>query len=234
MEILNQYMNNWKSNHASYNLNTTYYYIYQSMLMHPPLNSSITSANNYFADSTAEEEKVEQAQRLNQNNGGASTMEDADFNKVLILSKIQDKLDKMNKIVRKVAQTNITICQNSDQLAYFSDNFYTKKAMVDSELEIIEANTEKIEAFIENNEGKDINDIDEFVKPEDEISEHILEFLADETACEETMEYVKSRFRKKKITLEEYLESMRTLSSQQFTSMSKRRKIMSLVSAHNR
>lgn len=106
--------------------------------------------------------------------------------------------------------------------------------MMESELELVDQNTEKIEAFIQNNEGKEISDVDEFVKPEDEISENILEYLADETACEETMEYVKARFRKKKISLEEYLESIRTLSSYQFMSMSKRRKIMSLVSAHNR
>lgn len=98
MEILNQYMNNWKSNHASYNLNTTYYYIYQSLLMYPPISSSITGANNYFAE---EEKKVEEPQRFN-DAAKATTAEDGDFNKVLIISKIQDKLDKMNKIVRKV------------------------------------------------------------------------------------------------------------------------------------
>jgi len=48
------------------------------------------------------------------------------------------------------------------------------------------------------------------------------------------MEVVRSKFRKKKITIDEYLESVRTLANHQFMSMSKRRKIMSTVSALKR
>lgn len=37
MEILNQYLNNWKGFNTAYNLNTLYYYIYQSFLLKPPV-----------------------------------------------------------------------------------------------------------------------------------------------------------------------------------------------------
>jgi hypothetical protein len=219
MEILNQYMNNWKANHVSYTLNICYYYIYQSFQLCPPIQSSVVSANNNM-----EEEKQEQPEYT----GGS----DMDFKKVLVMSKVQDKLDKMNKIIKKMSVANIKISQNSDLLASYSDNVCTKNAMIESLLEGYDF--EKIEQFIENNEGKDINDIDEFVKPEDDVSEKILDFLADETACEDAMDVVKYKFRKKKINLEEYLDSIRTLSNYQFMSMAMRRKIMSAISALHR
>lgn len=139
----------------------------------------------------------------------------------------------MYKIIKKISVASIKISQNTDLLASYSDNVCTKNAMMESLLESFDFN--KIEQFIENNEGKEINDIDEVVKPEDNVSHgQILEFLADETACEDTIDVVKAKFRKKQISLEEYLDSVRTLSNYQFMSMAKRRKIMSVISAYNR
>ena len=226
MEILNQYMNNWKGNHPSYTINICYYYIYQSFQLCPPIQSSITDSNNNLFE---EEAKHEPPPVPVQRQGANSSENDKDFLKVCALSKVQDKLDmmnnRMNNIIKKLSVANIKISQNSDLLASYSDNVCTKNAMIESLLEGYDC--EKIEQFIENNEGKEINDIDEFVKPEDDVSEKILDFLSDETSCEDTMEIVKSKFRKKQITLEEYLDSVRTLSSYQFMSMAKRRKIMS-------
>lgn len=233
MEILNQYMHNWKGFHASYTLNVMYYYIYQSFLLCPPIAAAGGGSNNNYSNNRMEEQKLAQPNH-NRNDNRATTMEDGDFKKVLLISKIQDKIDKMGKIVQKLSVANVTMSQNSDIIAFYTDSICTKNAMIESEIESMENNSEKIETFIDNNEGKEINDIDEFVKPEDEVSEYILDFLADETACEETIEVVRSRFRKKKISLEEYLDAVRTLSNQQFMSMAKRRKIMSVVSAHNR
>lgn len=48
------------------------------------------------------------------------------------------------------------------------------------------------------------------------------------------MEAVRYKFRKKKLDLEEYLDAVRSLANDQFMAMAKRRKIMSLVSSHNR
>lgn len=101
-------------------------------------------------------------------------------------------------------------------------------------MEYMESNMEKMNSFIENNEEVDTIDIDEFISPEDEVSNLILEYLAEEKACEETMEVIKDRFRKKKLDLNEYLEAIRSLSNTQFTCMAKRRKIMSVLSANKR
>lgn len=231
MEILNQYMNGWKSNHPSYTLNIAYYYIYQSFLICPPVSSSMTSANNNLY---SEESKVEEpSNNFEQPNPTRNndSLDDKEFKKILVLSKIQEKLDKMSKLVKKFSVINITLSQNSDILTSSSDNICTKNAMLESWNNI---NTEELENFIENNEGKDISDIDEFVKPEDKVSEKMIDFIADETACEDTMDIIKSRFRKKKITMDEYLESVRNLANHQFMCMAQRRKIMSAVSALNR
>lgn len=85
----------------------------------------------------------------------------------------------MFKIIKKLSVANIKISQNSDMLASYSDSVCTKNAMMESLLESFDF--EKIEQFIENNEGKEINDIDEIIKPEMGGSE-ILDFLADEAS----------------------------------------------------
>lgn len=230
MEILNQYMNNWKSNHPSYTLNITYYYIYQSFLLCPPVNSSIAHANSNLHHE--DEKKEEEAPKFNNAPpAGGDSQGDKEFKKILVLSKIQEKLDKMSKLVKKFSVINVTLNQNADFFAAASDNLCTKNAILESWINI---DLGEMEQFIQNNQGRDINDIDEIVKPEDEVSEKMLEYLADETACEEAMEVIRSKFRKKKITIDEYLESVRTLANHQFMSMSKRRKIMSTVSALNR
>lgn len=76
--------------------------------------------------------------------------------------------------------------------------------------------------------------LDEIIKPADVVTEKILDCLAEEKACEDTMEIVKQQFRRKKFEIEEYLDAIRTLSNQQFWSMAHRRKVISVVSAHNR
>ena len=115
-----------------------------------------------------------------------------------------------------------------------TDKVATKKAIIDSEMEYMGKNMERINTFISNNEGKEISNIDEFISPEDEVSDHIISLLADEKAWEETMEIIKERFRKKKIDLDAYLDSIRTLSNEQFMWMAQRRKIMSVLSANRR
>lgn len=49
-------------------------------------------------------------------------------------------------------------------------------------MEYMESNMEKMNSFIENNEDVDTIDIDEFISPEDEVSNLILEYLAEEKA----------------------------------------------------
>jgi hypothetical protein len=214
MEIMNQYMNGWKPNHVSYTLNIAYYYIYQSFLMKPPIDSSATSA--YLNLAQPEEVKIEEPRFNQQIPNAGTTMDDGDYRKTLVLSKVQDKLDTMNRIVQKLSIANLVMSQNSDLLTSYSDNVCTKNAVIESELENMKDNSDSIQEFISNNEGKEINNIDELVKAEDEISEKILDYLAEETACEETMEDLKRLFRSKTIDKDDYLEGIRGLSDKQF------------------
>lgn len=121
MEILNQYMNNWKGFHASYTLNTMYYYIYQSFMICPPIKSSITNAVNNIADTKPEDTKSNAAL--------AETQGDGEFQKILLRSKVEEKVDKMNKIITKLAAANIMIGQNSDILSSQSEFYNTKKSV---------------------------------------------------------------------------------------------------------
>jgi hypothetical protein len=123
MEILNQYMNNWKPYHTSYTLNTMYYYIYQSFMICPPINSSITSAHNNVVE---REVQQEQQQVAASDNLGATT-DDKEFNKILITSKVEEKINKMNKIIMRLAGANIMIGQNSEILNAQSEYINTKK-----------------------------------------------------------------------------------------------------------
>jgi hypothetical protein len=100
--------------------------------------------------------------------------------------------------------------QDMTEVGEVSDKLATKKAIIISEMEYMEKNMERIKTFISNNEGREISNIDEFISPEDDADD-IISFLADEKACEETMELIKEEFRKKKISLEEYLDAIRAL-----------------------
>lgn len=124
MEILNQYMNNWRGNHASYTLNTMYYYIYQSFMIWPPINSSITSANNNIVAN--EEQKIREPEvRANANLG--QTMDDSELTKILIMSKVEERINKMNKIIIKLAGASVMLAQDSDLLNSHAEYINTKK-----------------------------------------------------------------------------------------------------------
>lgn len=128
MEILNQYMNNWKAYHASYTLNTMYYYIYQSFMICPPINSSITSAHNNVVESEKYESTHNSVQHSQVSaSGGGVSSEDADDLKAILKSKVEERVNKMNKIIMKLAGANIMISQNSDILNAQSEHLNTKK-----------------------------------------------------------------------------------------------------------
>jgi hypothetical protein len=111
---------------------------------------------------------------------------DDDFNKILVVSKIQDKIERMynnmNKIVMKLATANININAKLDNVTIYTDEVVTKNALMQSDMESMAEKTEKLTTFIENNEDLEITDIDDFVKPQDEISESILKYIAKEKA----------------------------------------------------
>ena len=145
--------------------------------------------------------------------------EDREFKEVWVRSKVDDLVNMMCSISSKLAIASATMSEDLNEVHEVTDKISTRKAILESEVEYMEKNMEKINIFIENNEGKEISNIDEFITPEDEISDHIITFLADEKAWEETMGVIKERFRKKKISLDDYLDATRTLSNEQFMCM---------------
>lgn len=64
-----------------------------------------------------------------------------------------------------------------------------------------------------------------FVEPTDDVNKKLLSLSASEKAIEEVLEEVRNVYRKKKITLNEYLDKVRTLSEKQFISIATQRKI---------
>ena len=151
-----------------------------------------------------------------------------------IRSKVDNLVNSMYNISSKLAFASATMSQELNETHEMEDKISTKKAILETEIEYMEKNSVKINEFISNNEGKEISNIDEFISPEDDVSDLIISFFADEKAWEETMDIIKDRFRHKKITLDQYLDAIRNLSNEQFMCMAQRRKIMSILSANKR
>ena len=231
MEILNQYMNNWKGNNISYNLNTMYYYIYQSFLLKPPVKES----DNIKVVSQPEGIDHHPPSRFGPIPAqGNDEEDDRELLVIQVRSKIDDFIDNMNRLIMRLSSAGVKMNKKHNKIIDMNENIITKKAVMESEIEYMENNIEKIEAFIDNNQEKDVGDVDDFICPEDEVSDLILDYLAEEKACDETLDAIKEQFRKKKITLNEYLDGARSISETQFMCMAKRRKIMSVISANKR
>lgn len=62
--------------------------------------------------------------------------------------------------------------------------------------------------------------------PSDEVSKQLLSHASSELAIEDCIAEAKLRYRKKKIKLKEYLETIRHLSERQFKNIATKRKIM--------
>jgi len=97
-------------------------------------------------------------------------------------SKVEDLVDMMYSISNKLSVASATMSEDMNEVNEITDKVATKKAIIDSEMEYMGKNMERINTFISNNEGKEISNIDEFISPEDEVSDHIISLLADEKA----------------------------------------------------
>lgn len=97
-------------------------------------------------------------------------------------SKVEDLVDMMYNISNKLSVASSAMSEDMNEVNEITDKIATKKAIMDSEMEYMGKNMERINTFISNNEGKEISNIDEFISPEDEVSDHIISFLADEKA----------------------------------------------------
>ena len=93
MEILNQYMNNWKRDHISFNLNTMYYYIYQSFVLVPP----IVGSNEVMYVNPSKLKNKNEAQPFNEYQED-EVIDDRKFKIIQLKSKVYDLIDNMNKL----------------------------------------------------------------------------------------------------------------------------------------
>lgn len=63
----------------------------------------------------------------------------------------------------------------------------------------------------------------------DGVSEILLDILAKEQAIEDTIDLVKSQFRKKALALDLYLDHVRELSGKQFHNLAMKHKVLSVL-----
>jgi len=118
---------------------------------------------------------------------------------------------------------------------YLEDNSEKLKKqsfLLESEIADMEVRVKKMKDFIENNKEKDVSEtnIDEFIfATKDGISDSLLEIVSKEQSIEETIDVVKTLFRKKTIDLETYLEKVRDLAEEQFFTLAMKRKLLALL-----
>ena len=86
-----------------------------------------------------------------------------------------------------------------------------------------------MKTFIEENKGKKMtsDNVDEFILPDesDIVSSHLLKAIKKERAIEDTINQLKTDFRKKRMDVDEYLQTVRELSEKQFNQICKINKI---------
>jgi len=96
----------------------------------------------------------------------------------------------------------------------------------------MEESISDMKQFISKNTGSDVSEsnVDDFVfASKDGVSEMLLEIMAKEQATEDILEMVKSYYRKKTITLGQYLETVREQSEEQFYNLAMKRKVLALL-----
>ena len=86
-------MNNWKRDHISFNLNTMYYYIYQSFVLVPP----IVGSNEIMYVNPFKLKNKQEAQPFNEYQED-EVIDERKFKIVQLKSKVYDLIDNMNKL----------------------------------------------------------------------------------------------------------------------------------------
>ena len=116
------------------------------------------------------------------------------------------------------------------------DELQVKGALLESSKEAMESD-EEIRQFVANFSGKTVtpDNVDEIVQPDsnDEVSTRLLKNLSKERALEDTLDQLKSDFRKKRIDIDTYLRLTREISERLFMVISKRNKITNFIEIHS-
>ncbi len=94
----------------------------------------------------------------------------------------------------------------------------------------------EIREFVDCYKGKKVTseNIDDFVLPDskDEVSTKLLHVLSKEKSIEDTLDVLKTDFRRKRMDIETYLRVTRELSERQFMNIAKKHKITNFIEVH--
>ena len=130
----------------------------------------------------------------------------------------------------RVTQSQITMNAHQSAIHQAQDDIRLKNALLESGKQTMMVEIEEMKEFISDNQGKKMtsDNVDEFVLPDesDIVSGHLLKAIKKQWACEDTMAQLKTDFRKKRLEIDDYLQSVRELSEKQFNQICKINKIL--------
>jgi hypothetical protein len=172
MEILNSFLQDWIYSPQTHNLISAYYYLYKSFLIIPPIHDG----------DEEEKERSTFASTNSKKSNYLSNFSDTNLEAAQIVSKVNDTINKMNSILKTLIAANHKISSNSDMLNKYINAVCMKNTILESTIDSLVQKSNKCEDFIEEHERLDIWDVDDLVKPEEEVSEKILDFLVEESA----------------------------------------------------
>lgn len=116
-EIMNQYMDKWEGFNPSYTLNMMFYYIYQSFLIHPPIGSGIKSEGGAEGMAMEPEPPREPSPPRHEDvSRRGDTMADPDIQKVMLQSKVEEKINdyfrNVQDSLQRVGQAQVALDQH--------------------------------------------------------------------------------------------------------------------------
>lgn len=151
-----------------------------------------------------------------------SPPEDREMMIALLTSKIDNKLIEYSK---HLGECESRWMQSFVQMSFNRGKLDKAKVEITERWDNLVAEVEKKKNF----RPKQKKPID-YAMPEDEVSKKLLNIAAAELALEDWLSEAKSCYRRKLLSLEEYLDQVRSLSEKQFKNIATKRKIMAYIS----
>ena len=254
-QVYNNYLHKWDGTSQQYNLGGLCYNLSKSFSLYPPFGTQggattdtdtiyINDGSTKAAPKDVINQKYKQAEPQKfpgtataQPVGTAATKPLSEEEQVKLLAesarkeaikewseKLKLKVDNLNSSVN-----NLDIESGRKYLEDNATKIEKQTMILENEITYM---TEGIEEMKKLEKMKDISEqnIDDYVyASKDGVSESLLEILAKENAIEDTIDVARSCFRKKKIDIEVYMDTVRELSESQFFNLAMKRKIEAMI-----